>query len=101
MEQVQVAVEPVPEQTPLSQLQLAGEFAGISGVRQIPVPVMPSSHFAQPEGHGEHCGPKNPDAQFSQLDPVKPVGQTQVPAVEQTAEEEQAGVQLADKRDTT
>jgi hypothetical protein len=45
-EQVQV----FPEHTPLVQLQVEGAPAGIGGLRQTPVPVIPLSHLAHPAG---------------------------------------------------
>jgi hypothetical protein len=95
-EQVHVAVDPEPEHTPCLQLHSEGAPAGTGGVRQIPVPVIPCSHSLHPDGQGLHCEPQKPGAQFSQLVPVKPAGQMHVPAVEHTAEEAQAGEQVAD-----
>jgi hypothetical protein len=40
--------------------------------------------------------PKKPSAQDSHEDPVKPVGQVQVPDAEQTLEPEQGGEQVDD-----
>ncbi|EED78376.1 predicted protein [Postia placenta Mad-698-R] len=74
---------PSEPQTPLTQSQLDGGLL-ISGTRHFPVPCKPWSHFSQPAGQGWHVGPKNPSAQDSHEEPVKPVGQTHLPAVEHT-----------------
>lgn len=49
-EQVQVE----PEQTPFAQLQVEGAPSGMAGVRQTPVPVIPSLHLEHPVGQGLH-----------------------------------------------
>ena len=57
---------------------------------------MPSSHDVQLAGHGWQLGPKNPDAQDSQDEPVNPVGQEHWPEEEQTPALEQGGVHAFD-----
>lgn len=74
---------PSEPQTPLMQSQLDGGLL-TSGTRHFPVPCKPWSHFSQSAGQGWHVGPKNPSAQDSHEEPVKPVGQTHLPAVEHT-----------------
>jgi hypothetical protein len=64
--------------------------------RQRPEPAIPSSHVVQPVGHAWHEGPKNPVAQTSQDEPLKPVGHVHWPDAEQTPEPEHGGEQALD-----
>ena len=77
------------------QLQFDGGFVTI-GVRQRPVPVIPSSQDVQPEGQALHVGPKYPEAHDSQEVPLNPVGHVQVPEAEQTPFPEQGGEHAVD-----
>lgn len=52
---------------------------------------MPSSQEVQPAGHAWQSGPKNPEAQDSQDEPVKPWGQEHVPDAEQIPAPEHGG----------
>ena len=79
----------------MRQLQLEG-LLEITGFKQIPVPVVPSSQVVQFDGQGWHLEPKNPGAQDSQDVPVKPEAHLQVPAVVHTPEDAQMGLQAED-----
>ena len=56
----------------------------MTGWRHLPVPVMPSSHFAQSAGHAWHVEPKKPGEHVSQEVPLNPVGQAHCPEAEHT-----------------
>lgn len=92
--------EPEDEHSPLRQLQVEGSFL-ISSVRHLPDPEIPSSQSLQPLGHAAQVGPKNPDAQDSHDEPVKPGAHVQVPDVEQIPFPEHAGEHALDWRSRT
>lgn len=90
-----VHVPPVVAHTPFSQLQLEGGLETV-GVRQRPLPEIPSSQDVHPSGQAWHVGPKNPAEQDSHEVPLNPVGQMHVPDEEHTPEPEQGGEQAED-----
>lgn len=69
---------PEPSHVPLSQLQVEGALLA-GGERHFPEPCGPSSQDVQPSGQAWHWGPKNPEAQVSQDEPVNPGLQTHAP----------------------
>lgn len=87
---------PFDPHSPLRQLHVDGAFEGRVGTRHRPEPVLPWSHDGHPAGHAWHLGPKNPWAQDSQEEPVKPVGQLHVPEEVQTPEPAHGGEQAED-----
>ena len=86
---------PLEPQAPFKQLQDEGGL-DTTGARHNPVPVIPSSQEAQPAGHGEQFGPKEPGAQDSHEDPVNPVGHEHVPDAVQIPAPAHGGEQAAD-----
>ena len=68
----------------------------MTGWRHLPVPVIPSSHFAQSAGHAWHVEPKNPGEHVSQEVPLNPVGQTHCPEAEHTPAPAHGGEQADD-----
>lgn len=99
-------VQPPPEEhSPLRQLHEEGGLETV-GTRQTPLPVSPSEHVVQLDGHGEQVGPKKPGEHDEQVGSVNPVEQTHellFPDEDgvQTPPEEHAGVHDADCMSTT
>ncbi|KAF7794732.1 hypothetical protein EIP86_005870 [Pleurotus ostreatoroseus] len=85
---------PFEPQTPFKQLH-AVELLD-TGTKQRPLPEIPSSHVWQPAGHAWHVGPKNPEAQDSHDEPVKPAGHVHVPDAEHMPAPAHGGEHAAD-----
>ncbi|PSR73303.1 hypothetical protein PHLCEN_2v10831 [Hermanssonia centrifuga] len=77
-------VKPVLQemQSPVPSAHWAVELLTV-GIKQRPLPEIPSSQEEHPAGHAWQFGPKKPEAQVSQDVPLNPGGHEHVPDAEQ------------------